>query len=193
MPSIIDARPPAEYKKGHIPGAVNFSSYDFFALDTRPEGLAAFARDMGTRYLGAGISNLRAVTVYEEDTGMRAAREAWMLGVLGHREVRTLHAGFAAWRAAGCGVSAQPADDWTVAFIVRERPAFAAGCEEIVARLGSPDLTLLDVRDADEHAGRDRTPCCARKGRIPGSVRVEWTEFLEGGRFKSPEAIRGLL
>ena len=27
----------------------------------------------------------------------------------------------------------------------------------------------------------------------PGSVRIEWTEFLEGGRFQNPETIRGLL
>ena len=193
MPVVIDARQPAEYAKGHIPGAVSFSTYDIFALDTRPDGLASFAREMGTRYLGAGVSNLRTAVVYDEDTGMRAAREAWILQFLGHAQVRLLHGGFAAWRAAGCNVSAQPSDDWTVAFHVRERPGFAIGWDEIAGRLGSSGFTLLDVRDADEHAGRDKTTCCARRGCIPGSVHIEWTEFFERVRFKSPEAIRGLL
>ena len=49
---VLDARRPADYAKGHIPGAVNFSTYDDFALDTRPEGLAAFARNLAARYAG---------------------------------------------------------------------------------------------------------------------------------------------
>ncbi len=192
-PLIIDARGAAAYAQAHIESAVNFSTYDQFALDTRPAGLAAFAQDMGTRYLGTGISNLRPVVVYDDDTGMRAAREAWILQFLGHREVRMLHGGFAAWRAAGCEVSAQPSEEWTVSFRVRERPEFVIGCDEIAHRLNEPGLTLLDVRDEHEHAGRDRTACCTRRGRIPGSVRIEWIEFLENGRYRSAEAIRGLL
>ena len=42
VPLVIDARGSAAYALGHIPGAVNFSTYDVFALDTRPAGLAAF-------------------------------------------------------------------------------------------------------------------------------------------------------
>jgi thiosulfate/3-mercaptopyruvate sulfurtransferase len=193
LPLIIDARGPAAYAQGHIAGAVNFSTYDHFALDTRPEGLAAFTQNMAARYLGTGISNLRPVVVYEDETGMRAAREAWILQFLGHRGVRMLHGGFSAWRAAGCEVSGQPADEWTVSFLVQERPEIVIGCDEIAGRLNERGLTLLDVRDEHEHAGRDRTVCCTRRGRIPGSVRIEWTEFLEGGRFREPEAIRGLL
>jgi len=193
LPLIIDVRGPAAYAQGHIASAVNFCTYDHFALDTRPDGLAAFARDMAARYLTTGISNLRPVVVYEDDTGMRAAREAWVLQFLGHRDVRMLHGGFSAWRAAGCEVSGLPSDEWTVTFRVRERPEIVIGCDEIAARLAEKSLTLLDVRDEHEHAGRDRTACCTRRGRIPSSVRVEWTEFLEGGRYRAPEAIRALL
>ena len=54
---IVDTRKPADYAKGHIPGAVNFSTYDIFALDTRADGLSAFARDMAMRYADAGVSS----------------------------------------------------------------------------------------------------------------------------------------
>ena len=190
---IVDARKPADYASGHIPGAINFSTYDTFALDTRAEGLAAFARDVAARYAAAGVSSNRPVAIYEMDTGMRAARDAWILQYLGHPNVRLLHGGLAAWRAAGCILSSDAADDWTVGLRVRERAAMVIGFDEITARLGSPGIMLLDVRDADEHAGLDNTTCCARRGTVPGAIWIEWTRFLEGGRFKSPQAIRGLL
>jgi len=190
---IVDTRKATEYARGHIPGAINFSNYDTFALDTRAEGLSAFARDMAARYAAAGVSGNRSVVLYESDTGMRAARDAWILQYLGHPRVRLLHGGLAAWQATGCKLSAESTDDWTVGLRVRERADMVIGFEEIARSLGSPGITLLDVRDADEHAGRDKTPCCARRGTIPGAVWIEWTRFLEGGRFKPSEAVRGLL
>ena len=190
---IVDTRKPDEYAKGHIPGALNFSTYDIFALDTRAEGLAAFARDMAARYAAVGVSGGRPVALYEADTGMRAARDAWILQYLGHSQVRLLHGGLAAWQAAGCNLSLEAADDWTVGLRVREQGGMVIGFEEIAARMGRPGITLLDVRDVDEHEGRDRTACCPRRGCLPGSAWIEWTQFLEAGRFKSPDAIRGLL
>jgi thiosulfate/3-mercaptopyruvate sulfurtransferase len=192
-PLIIDVRMPAGYAKGHIRGAVNFSTYDFFATDTRPAGLVALAQEMAARYAAAGVSIDRPVVVYEEDTGMRAARDAWVLQYLGHPRVRMLHGGLAAWRAAGGELTVEPADDWTVVLRTQEHHELVMGIEEIAARLGRRDMTLLDVRNADEHGGRDKTACCARRGHIPGSAWIEWTAFLENGRFKSSQAIRELL
>ncbi len=190
---IVDCRKPADYAQGHIPGAVNFSTYPVFATDTRPAGLSGFVRELAPRYADAGISTTRAVVVYDDDTGMYAAREAWILQYLGHPRVRILHGGLAQWRAAGCDLTAEAADDWTVGMRLREQPQIAIGYEEIMGRLGRADLTLLDVRDVDEHEGRDRTACCARRGCIPGSRWIEWTRFLENGRFMTASAIHGLL
>lgn len=190
---VLDVRRPADYAKGHIPGAVNFSTYDDFALDTRPAGLSAFTSGLAARYAAVGVSKFRPIVVYEDDTGMRAAREAWILEYLGLSRVRLLHGGLGAWRAAGCNVSVERTGDWTVALRVRERQELVIGCEEIAARLSDRTLTLLDVRDANEHAGTDNTACCTRRGCIPGSVWIEWTEFLSGGRFKEPQTLRVLL
>lgn len=190
---IIDARRTEEYAAGHIPGAVNFSTYDIFALDTRAEGLHAFAREMVARYAAIGVSTGRAVVVYETDTGQRAARETWILQYVGHSNVRMLHGGLAAWQAAGGALSREAAAPTTVALPVRERRPLVIGCDALAKRLGERGLALIDVRGVEEHTGRDATPCCARRGHIPGSVWIEWSEFLEAGRYKSPAAIRGLL
>jgi thiosulfate/3-mercaptopyruvate sulfurtransferase len=190
---VVDCRKPSDYAKGHIPGAVNFSTYKTFATDTRPAGLAAFARDVSILYANAGISPNRAIVLYDDDTGMFSARDAWILQYLGHSRIQILHGGLAAWRAANCDLTPEEADEWTVGMRVRERPELVCGFEEIVGKLGRSELTVLDVRDADERAGRDHTACCTRRGYIPGSVWIEWTRFLEGGRFKPAAAILGLL
>ncbi len=69
------------------------------------------------------------------------------------------------------------------------------GINGIVANSGAEDSTLLDVRSFEEFSGIGGAKCCRRKGRLPDSVHIEWTEFRAPatGRFQSPKAIRKIL
>ncbi|MGE0310074.1 MAG: sulfurtransferase [Lautropia sp.] len=190
---VIDARTPQAHAADHVPGAVFHSTYDLFVPDSRPAGMAEFRREAAARFARIGVSPEVPVIVYEDETGMRAARELWILEYLGHRNVRMLHGGLDGWRASGGAlergaVEAVPTD-WRPA--VRE--SMAVGADEIHEGLGRPGRTLIDVRDANEYAGRDDTACCERRGRLPGAVWIEWTEFLHGGRYRSAARIRELL
>lgn len=51
--------------------------------------------------------------------------------------------------------------------------------EELAARLGEPDLVVLDVRRADEFTGALVAPCDPRPGHIPGARSVELGHLLE--------------
>lgn len=190
---VIDVRKADRYAKEHIPGAIHLTTYDSFVPDTSLRGMGLFAADMATRYAAAGVALERPVVVYEDDTGMRAARELWILEYLGHRKARMLHGGLQAWRAAGGRVSGEAQELRPARLEPRVVPEMLIGADEINARLNAGGLAVLDVRDSLEHNGLDNTPCCARRGCVPGSVWVEWTEFLEHGRFRSPAAIQALL
>lgn len=192
-PLIVDARTPAAYAAGHLPGACFLSTYDCFVPDTSGAGMAAFAREIATRYAAIGLTRDRPVVVYEDETGMRAARELWVLEYLGHESVRMLHGGLAGWRAAGGALATDLGRAQAADFEPAVRSGVFIGAEEIRAGLERPGRAILDVRDANEFAGRDKTPCCARRGRLPGAHWMEWTGFLDRGRYKSPEAIRDLL
>jgi thiosulfate/3-mercaptopyruvate sulfurtransferase len=50
--------------------------------------------------------------------------------------------------------------------------------DELARRLGEEGLTLVDVRGADEYAGRLGAPCDPRQGRIPGAVNVDVHELV---------------
>ena len=192
---LLDARKAGEFRKGHIPGAMPFSTYDTFVTDSSSDGMRAFALAIAYRFMGIGVRHDRAVIVYDEDTGMRAAREAWMLEYLGHRRVRILHGGLHGWSASGGAV----VDDDDIITAQRgelEVPAVFGrdvAADEVAYRAGTDNFSVIDVRDDLEWSGRDDTPCCARRGHIPHAVHIEWTQFLENGRFKEPAAIMELL
>jgi thiosulfate/3-mercaptopyruvate sulfurtransferase len=190
---IIDARSPEAYAAGHIPGAISVSTYDYFVPNTKPEGMRAFASQAAALYGAAGISLDTPVLVYDDDTGVRVARECWLLEYLGHRNVRLLHGGLNAWRQCGGPISTQTDPNAAKQFVIQHHSAGFVSADEITAELGHPKRVVIDVRDELEHDGLDHTACCERRGHVPGAVWIHWSEFLERGRFKSGEAIRALL
>jgi thiosulfate/3-mercaptopyruvate sulfurtransferase len=192
---LIDARKAGEFKKGHIPRALPLSTYEMLVTDSSLEGMRKFARSVADRFSSVGVRMDRPVVVYDEGTGMRAARELWMLEHIGHRRARMLHGGLAQWVAEGNRVLAD-----TEISTVRPteiQVSIASGCsvpiDEVGRRAGSWNFTVIDVRNDLEWAGKDATPCCRRHGRIPNSIHIEWTQFLENGRFKAPDKIIALL
>jgi thiosulfate/3-mercaptopyruvate sulfurtransferase len=192
---IIDARDFEDFERGHIPGAVPSSTYELMAGDTRLDRMQPFIEALANRFMIAGVTLERPVVVYDDDTGMRAARELWLLEFLGHRNARMLHGGLNYWRRVGGPVVTDPEIATIRTKVLKPSLAtgFLASIDEVNRRAGSWNYWVLDVRDDLEWAGRDNTPCCARRGHLPHAKHIEWTQFLEGGRFRQPQAIAALL
>ncbi len=191
--TLIDARTEQAHAAGHIPGASFLSTYHCFVPDTEATGMAAFVADVVPRYATAGVSHDRPVVIYEDETGMRAARELWILQYLGHRNVRMLHGGLRSWQMSGGGVESGPSTARPSPFAAREPLAGFVSIRELITGLGTDARQILDVRDSTEFTGKDDTVCCERRGHVPGAVWLEWTDLLERGRFKSPDVIRTIL
>jgi thiosulfate/3-mercaptopyruvate sulfurtransferase len=190
---IIDTRSPEAYAAGHIPGAISVSTYDYFVPNTKPEGMRAFASQAAALYGAAGMTLDTPLLVYDDDTGVRVARECWLLEYLGHRNVRLLHGGLNAWQQCGGPISTQTHASTSKQFEIQHHSDGFISADEITAELGHPKRVVIDVREELEHDGLDHTACCERRGHVPGAVWIHWSEFLERGRFKSAEAIRTLL
>lgn len=192
---LIDARKPGEFKSGHIPGAMPLSTYEILVERSTLDGMRAFAQTVADRFSSIGARLDRPVVVYDETTGMRAARELWLLELIGHRRARMLHGGLAQWKAEG-----NPVLSDTELTTVRQSKipvSISTGInipiDELARRSNSPSLSIIDVRDDLEWAGKDDTPCCKRRGHIPNAVHIEWTNFLANGRYKSPGEIMDVL
>ena len=194
---LIDARKAGEFKKGHSPGAMPLSTYDAVVTNSSLEAMRTFAQSVADRFSSVGVRMDRPVVVYDEHTGIRAARELWLLEYIGHRKARMLNGGLTQWIAEGNPVLADT--DISTVRPARIQVSVASGChapiDEVARRAGAWNFTLIDVRNDLEWAGKDAavTPCCKRHGHIPGAIHIEWSRFLENGRFKPPEKIVELL
>jgi thiosulfate/3-mercaptopyruvate sulfurtransferase len=197
-PSLLDIRwqlagPPGreEYSRGHIPGAA------FVDLDSELAGApgaggrhplpdpASFERAMR----GAGVSNERAVVVYDAAGALSAARGWWMLRYFGHSDVAVLDGGLAAWVAAGGPVERDPPKVVPGDFVARPggMPVLdAAGAGALAGGAG----VLIDARAPERYRG-EQEPIDPVAGHIPGAVNVPATENVDGaGRFQPAAELR---
>jgi thiosulfate/3-mercaptopyruvate sulfurtransferase len=136
-----------------------------------------------------GVSPDRPVVVYEQDSGMRAARAFWFLEYLGHGDAHVLDGGAAAWQAAGLPQSTDPVAPLPTDWHGQAVPARIATWRDVLDRLGDAHTSIVDTRSIEEHTG---TLVRARRGgRIPGAVHIEWKRNLApDGRFKSAGDLR---
>lgn len=190
---MIDTRSDEHYTAGHIPGAVRFCTYDQFVRSTSPIGLSRFKRIMAKTYAENGIDGSRPVVIYEEETGMRAARDAWMLQYLGHPDVRILNGGLAAWRRIDGPLDTTSVSLDASSFERESREDLIISARDLMNLLSQPATTILDVRTYDEFTGNGGSACCPRQGRLPGARWLEWSCLLDdAGRFKPVEALQQL-
>ena len=188
-PLVIDLRPPEDFATGHIPGSVHLDLWGVSLIDTDPAPLKAFMWMIDHLFNLRGVDANTPVVVYDDQSGVRAARAFWFLEYFGHPRVQVLDGGFGAWLRAGLPVTreaaAPPKSTWTGT----PQEHTIATWRDVQARLGNPGVVLLDTRSDGEYAGT--TVRARRGGRIPGAVHVEWTRNLgPDGAFKPADELR---
>ena len=188
---ILDVRVGEDYAMGHVSGALHFSVYGVNTYDTDEAPLQSFTH-MWAFLLGLrGITAGDTIVVYDEISGMSAARAFWFLEYLGHSDVHLLDGGFNAWRSAGLPVERDAQAPKASAFryeAIRER---VATYQDMLDAIDAPGKVILDTRSEKEWFGIDRR--AARGGTIPSAVHLDWEDHLTAdGRLKSAEELQTL-
>jgi thiosulfate/3-mercaptopyruvate sulfurtransferase len=183
-PLVLDLRPPEAYTAGHIPGAIHLDLWGVSLIDTDPAPLGAFMWMIEHVLAVHGVDAQTPVIVYDDQSGIRAARAFWFLEYFGHPCTRLLDGGFGAWTRAGLPVtrdaSPAPQSSWTGS---REASTLATW-RDVYSALAKRDVVLLDTRSDGEYCGT--TVRARRGGAIPGAKHIEWTRNLTPeGDFKS--------
>jgi thiosulfate/3-mercaptopyruvate sulfurtransferase len=188
---VVDTRTGAEYAQGHIPGAQLFDVFGLSLPNTDPEPLKAFSWMIEYSMSFRGVANEKTVVFYGDTSDVKATRGFWFLEYFGHPDVHVLDGGIRAWRNAGYAVTHEAQMPRQARYTATLQPQTLATYRDILERLHSDDVALLDVRSEGEYRGT--TVRSARGGTIPGAVHLEWTHNLdEQGCFKPARELRAL-
>ena len=177
----------AEFAGAHIPGA-GFFSID--AISDRSVSLPhmlpspeAFAGAVGA----LGISNDDHVVVYDGAGLLSAPRAWWTFRVFGHDRVSVLNGGLPRWRAAGRPVEAGPPAPVRSTYVARFRPELVTTLTQMQATTAQ----IVDARSSGRFEGTAPEPRPGlRGGHIPNSANLPFSELIDGGMLKDPDALR---
>ena len=175
-PLVLDLRPADAFSAGHVPGAIQMNLWGLSLTDTDPAPFKAFMWMIEHVLAVHGVTAATPVVVYDEQSGVRAARAFWFLEYFGHPSVRMLDGGFGAWTRANLPVTRDagpaPASDWTGG----RDDSRVATWRDVREALSDKDAVILDARSDGEYCGT--TVRAKRGGAIPGAVHIEWTRNL---------------
>lgn len=200
---ILDTREASAFKRSHLPGAISCEDIFYYLCLPENGGLPGLQEFFTQMFTAAGVKPDSRVILYEHamDNGYGRSCRGWLLfKYLGHERVQVLHGGFQAWAVLGYPVTNEVIEPEPYPFQPVVAMGQIIGQEEMLARLNQENMVLVDCRDYAEWLGANSSPYgydyCPRKGRIPGSVWLEWYRLMEhrGGAawFRSPEEITRL-
>jgi thiosulfate/3-mercaptopyruvate sulfurtransferase len=185
--------PAAEYRGGHIPGAL------FFDLDAASDSRSplphmlppaeVFSRQMSE----LGLSDDDVVVVYDgSGANISAARVWWTFRAFGHLRTAVLDGGFGKWRHEGRRVEQGMVMLPRGRFTARFEPAAVRDLDAVRANLATRLEQIVDMRPAGRFAGVDPEPRPGlRGGHIPGSRSLPYTDLVASdGTLLPPDELR---
>src|SRR5262245_26620489 len=82
------------------------------------------------------------------------------------------------WRGSPSGRRSPPRSTWWPRSHASSVMELDVTREELVSRLGDPNLVVLDVRSEVEYAGTASYPCDVRQGHLPGARHLDLGELM---------------
>lgn len=156
------------YLESHIPNAV-FVNWmeDIIEPDSPSNDVASpkrFAALMGKQ----GIDSDTVVVVYDDAMSMFASRMWWALRYYGHEQVYVLDGGWEKWTAEDRPINANIPEIEPKVFVPQVNNTLLATAGDILSKLGSDEMQLMDVRSPLEFAGEASR--AELMGHIPNAI-----------------------
>lgn len=182
---VWDVRSAPEYRRGHIPGAVNVGDIGKVLRDENTEDYLPLPRL--EKILGdAGIDPGREVVVYGAKANPLAYFGLATIEYLGGKSARVYHGGIDDWKAAGRPLTTEPTVLPPLSLRLVPDPQ-ALTTRDMVARLGRPGVQIVDARTPKEYSGEDVR--AIRGGHIPGAVNIPFEQnWVDPDAGKKPAA-----
>ena len=185
---IVDARPTAEYDKGHLPGAVSLPVADTFD-PAQHKNYPDTKEKLEALFVSRGMSNTTRIITYDNGKETLSARLFWTLEYVGATNVAVLNGGLKQWQAEKGEISTTPVHVEPGQFVATVDPAKLPTAAQCKLALGDPTKVILDARSPEEFRGEDVR--AKYSGHIPGAVNIDWREnFTNTTLLKDPVTLK---
>jgi thiosulfate/3-mercaptopyruvate sulfurtransferase len=180
----------AEYRDGHIPGAV------FFDIETVSDhstdlphmlpGPTQFGEVVGT----LGIGDTDTVVVYDSIGLYSAARVWWTFRIFNAKTVYILDGGLPKWKSEGRPLENGDAKRAPKKFTAEMNVGAVAMLADVRMAITDGSVQVVDARSAERFSGKAPEPRPGlRSGHMPSSFNVPFDRVIENGRLASRERI----
>ena len=186
------------YGQGHIPGAVHFNWQSQLQDPVRRDWVS---KEQFETLLGQhGIGNDTTVILYGDKNNWFATYTFWLFKIYGVERVKILNGGRGKWIAEGRPLVTEVPTYPRATFRAREADfSIRAFRDQVLERLGKPNVALVDVRSPQEYSGElIAMPAypqegAQRGGHIPTAQNISWGQNVrEDGTFKAPDDLQAL-
>ena len=184
------------YAQGHLAGSIGFN-WQTELEDTLRRDVPD--KDQWETLLSkAGISNTDTLVLYGDNNNWFATFGYWLFVIYGHdkSKLKLINGGRKKWVAEGRPLTTEVPTPTPATYTASEPNwELRAFRDEVLQKLGDPNVTLIDVRSPDEFTGKVIAPpgmseTAQRGGHIPGAQSAPWLNAVkEDGTFKSADEL----
>ena len=177
------------------PGALAFN-FDTESCDRESElpHMMPSAEQFEQAVQELGINQKSKLVVYDMMGIFSSPRAWWMFKVMGHQQVYVLDGGLPQWLAKG--FMTEPNNQLAAIkqkgdFIVDFDQTQVFNREQVSSNINNPDFQILDARSHGRFNGQEPEPRVElKRGHIPNSVCLPYTELLQDGLFKDRQSLK---
>ncbi len=181
---VWDVRSEEDYRKGHVPGAVNIDDILMQLRDAKSEDYLPVSRL--EQVLGdAGIDPAREIVIYGGKAAVSAYFGLVTMQWLGGDRVAVYHGGIDDWKSAGKTFATEPTRLPAIKLSLSPRREKLVSTDEVIAKVRGGDAQIVDARTTREFSGDDIR--ALRGGHIPGAVNIPYE-----ANWEDPDTLRKL-
>jgi thiosulfate/3-mercaptopyruvate sulfurtransferase len=180
----------AEYRAGHIPGAVFFDIEAVSDHSTELPHMLPGPTQFGEAAGKLGIGDGDNVVVYDSTGLFSAARVWWTFRIFGAKNVFILDGGLPKWKADGRPVETGDTKRTPKTFTAEMNVGAVAMLDDMRMAQTDDSVQVVDARSAERFAGKAPEPRPGlRSGHMPRSFNVPYDRLIENGRLASRERV----
>jgi thiosulfate/3-mercaptopyruvate sulfurtransferase len=172
----------AEYRDGHIPGAVFFDIDAVSDHSTELPHMLPGPKHFGEAVSALGISNDTTIVIYDSLGLYSAPRVWWTFRVFGAKNVYILDGGLPKWKSEGRPLETGDSKRPPQKFIAEMNVDAVAMLDDVRMALNDGATQIVDARSAERFRGKAPEPRPGlRSGHMPGAFNVPFDRVLDKG------------